>query len=382
MRIVNFGVLLTALATVGLFGCEGEDAEPNGGGTVIIIPEQPEPEAQPEAQPEPQPEAQPEAQPEPQPEAEPQPTCGGGSFEAVSEVIDVQAFGPRYLALDGESGTVDALFIEFHEDRGPIEPGTYDLAGTNFADCSVCVVAARNCDLQNGGCEKIFYPKAGTIELTGYGEPGEMLVAGLFGIDLAEANLSQAGSEFVDGGDTWCIENHEVAGEITPPPARLGEPVRDDFELQNCESGEFVNMRTLAGEKNGLWMVATAGWCSACRQFVPQVISNLPQIDNNIEVVFVLGENVVYGQPNIDYCKRYAQHYEVEDASRFYIDHSGTRSFATTFEYVWPYLGANGEFGLPWNGMIRNEGGEWLYHYSDRSGDGRDLNAAINELMR
>ena len=399
MRSVKFGAILsssliTAALALGLSGCESAESDPPPPGQIIIIddgaggagePEatpEPSPEGQPEGEPEAEPEGNPEPAAEPEGEPEPQASCGGGEFVPVNEVIDVQDFGPRYLGLDSDSNPLNGLFIEFHEERGAIEAGVFDLAGTNFSDCSVCVVGVRGCNPQTGMCAKRFYPSAGRVLLEEYGGSGGNLRVTLEGIDFQEAELTQAGSSFVDGGESWCIENHEIEGRIVPPPARLGDAVSTEFTLQNCETEEFVNMRELLGDKAGLWMVATAGWCPACRQFIPQVINNLPMIGGMVEVVFVLGENAVYGAPTLNYCRTYSSHYEVDDASRFYIDSSGGRSFATTFEHVWPYLGADGSFGLPWNGMIRAEGDGWVYHYSDRSGDGRDLNAALNELLR
>ena len=39
---------------------------------------------------------------------------------------------------------------------GPTGPGTYQLDGSNYADCGLCVVGRTNCT-QSGGCEKPFY---------------------------------------------------------------------------------------------------------------------------------------------------------------------------------------------------------------------------------
>ena len=387
MRSAKFGVILsgsliTLAMALGLSGCETAQSDPPPPGQIIIVGE---PEANPEPTPEAQPEGEPEAQPEPEGQPEPQPTpepevmasCGGGTFDAEQSSIRGNATGAVIQRLQGAVPALSGIVVELREDRGTIEPGVYDLAGTNLSDCTVCVYAVQGCGAQ--GCNKRFYPVGGLVEVTEYAGRGHPVELTLHGMDFREALLSAQGSEIVDGGESWCVEEHAISGRIG---TLLSDEVTTDYELQNCESEEFVNIRDLVGDKAGLWLVATAGWCSACRQFIPQVINNLPMIGGMIEVIFVLGENQVYGAPSLNYCRTYSRHYEVEDASRFYIDSRGGQSFAHTFEVVQPYLGDGGEFGLPWNAMIRAEGDGWVYHYSDRAGDGRDINAGINEMLR
>ena len=46
---------------------------------------------------------------------------------------------------------------------------------------------------------------------------------------------------------------------------------------------------------------------------------------------------------------------------------------------MWPYPDATGQFGLPWNALIK--GGTFEYFYSDRSGQS-DLNTALNAILQ
>jgi hypothetical protein len=421
MRIPKFGMLLlsccASVALLGLTGCGGDDEDDNGGTIIFLPPTSGAGGGGAAPGPDPQPTMEPEGGAGGEGEGGmggggaggegggaggdgggaggeggdgeggmggegPAVSCGGGEFATTQTSISANVNGAVYQGLSGDlqgGGLIDGVIVELREDRGTIEPGVYDLTGTNFSDCTICVVGVQGCNPQTGQCERRFYPASGQVRIDDFAGRGATISLQLEGVDLQEATITQAGSTFVPDGQTWCVEQHDIIGAV---PSLIGDPVNTEFNLQNCETEEFVNLHELMGEKRALWLVATAGWCPACRQFIPQVINNLPMIGGMIEVIFVLGENAVYGQPDINYCRRYREHYDVPDAARFYIDHDGARSFATTFGTIQPTT-PNGMFGLPWNAMIRaNEAGDgWIYHYSDRA-DNRDINAALNELLR
>ena len=71
-----------------------------------------------------------------------------------------------------------------------------------------------------------------------------------------------------------------------------------NFSLQNCGSGEMVSLEELSTDKKALWFVLTAGWCPACRDYIPQVIGQDDMLDSQgLEVIYVLGENASYEAP-------------------------------------------------------------------------------------
>ena len=314
----------------------------------------------------------------------PPPVCEGEAFVAVNERATLEAFGLHYQGLDGEANPMNAILLDIRDTEGAIGPGTYDLAGTNLADCTVCVAGLTGCNPATGQCRKVFYPKAGVVEITALEGVGGRFTATLQGIELEEVTVARGTNEStpVPGGETWCNPTQLIDQEILPRPVQVGEAI-SDFALQNCESGEFVNLHDLGAEAKAVWVIASAGWCAACRQFLPEAIRVLDQVDNDLgegvmEAMIIVGEDSNYGQPTVEYCRQYAARYNT-DISRFYIDHNGQGSFATTFQHIWPYPGANGEFSLPWNALVR--GGTFEYFYADRSGMS-DLNTALNAILR
>ena len=62
------------------------------------------------------------------------------------------------------------------------------------------------------------------------------------------------------------------------------------------------------------------------------------------------------------------------------MDNDGMNSFATIFRYVWPYVGPDGSFGLPFNALF--EADTMNYIYADRASPTDDINAALNRLLR
>lgn len=325
----------------------------------------------------------PDAAPLP-PDAAPLPTCEGSAFVAVNERATFEATGLHYQGLDGEANPMNAVLIDLRDPDQTLTPGVYDLAGTNLADCEICVAGLHGCNPATGRCQKVFYPRAGAIEITALGDVGEHFTATLHGVEFEEVTVAQGSNRStpVAGGEVWCDTDHTVDTEILPRPALLGEAVTD-FGLQNCGTGEFVNLHELGAEAKAVWILASAGWCSACAQFLPGALDAMNQIESQLgpdalKPMIIVGEDANYEVPTLDFCKSYANHYGA-DASRFYIDHDGQGSFATTFQHVWPYIGANGEFTLPWNALIR--GGTFEYFYADRSGVS-DLNTALNAILR
>jgi hypothetical protein len=326
---------------------------------------------------------EPDAAP-PEPDAAPLPTCEGEAFAAVNERATLEAAGLHYQGLDGEANPMNAVLLDIRDTEGRIGPGLYDLAGTNLADCEVCVAGLKGCNPATGRCQQVFYPKSGVVEITALGAVGEHFTATLHGVEFEEVTVAPNTNRStpVEGGDTWCNADQVIDLEILPRPVMLGEVV-SDFQLQNCGTGEMVSMHELGANAKAMWFVASAGWCSACAQFLPGVFDAIGQIQGQLgadalKPVIIVGEDANYGQPDVAFCRSYADHYGA-DPNIFYVDHDGTGSFATTFQHIWPYIGPNGEFALPWNALVR--GTTFEYFYADRSGES-DLNTALNAILR
>ncbi len=303
-------------------------------------------------------------------------TCDSSDFTVVQAQATLEDYGHRLVAVDGQDD-YRAILIEIK--GAPAAPGIYDLEGTtNLRDCEICVYAFGNCN--GGDCTKTYIADEGALEITELGTDGGEPVAVTFhNVKFTQKEIDRrtGDTSIVFGGDSFCTDGLAVDGAIVTPAARIGDTV-DNFELQNCETGEFVSIYDYFAETKVAWMVASAGWCPACRQFIPTVIENANNIgEAQLKPMIIVGEDYNYGQPTLEMCKDYSTHYDT-DARRFFIDHNGQYGFATTFANMWPYLGANGEFGLPWNAVLRAS--DWTYVYADRSGNG-DLGTAINGLL-
>ena len=133
-----------------------------------------------------------------------------------------------------------------------------------------------------------------------------------------------------------------------------------------------------AGEKAGHF-VLTAGWCGACSAWMPQVVAmeNNPQM-NGYKPAIVLSETPNREPATQRYCQQYAENYGIP-LDMIFIDHRDGRGFATIFENLWPYIGPDGSFGLPFTALINAESFEYVY--GDR-GPGGNLSQSIQSLLR
>ncbi len=307
-------------------------------------------------------------------------TCSGTTFAPDDGVAFLEDYGTYVQALD-PNDPATALIVEIHDDRGePVTVGGHDLAGNTLRDCRVCVLA---CTVVNNRCSSIYFADEGVVNITARGsDVNEPLAFDLHRVRFKQVTIDQQAGQanLVPNGDSWCGDGYQFESPLRARPAEVGDTVRD-FSLQNCATEAFDSIHDIAADVRALWMIATAGWCPACREYLPQALAagnDVPEA--MLKTIVILGENAQYGQPTLAYCRQYASTYG-EDGSRFYIDHNGEGSFATTFSYMWPYVGDQGEFGLPWNAVMA--GGSFRYEYADgfegaRGGAGD----AINRLLR
>lgn len=273
---------------------------------------------------------------------------------------------------------------------GPTAPGSYSLDGINYADCGLCLLISADCNGES--CAKTFYADAGDVDIDviGFGE-GEQFSGVLNDVVFTEVTIDSSTftSTPVPGGETWRVDGFEFNGFVAAAPQAgecnsgtydcIGENV-SSFSLQSCETGDMVNVQEMNADVDGTWMILTAGWCSACHAWIPQIFDALDGdlADADINLMIVLGEDTNGGPPTMDYCEGYATQYG-HGLSNFYIDNDGTQSYATVFQNVWIYPGDGGSFGLPWNGMFKGGSGEYVY--ADGAGVG-DINAGINLMLQ
>ena len=346
-----------------------------------------------------------------------------------------------YNGLTSTTPPADQVSIEIYQSSqygGPTAPGTYSVDGSNYSDCGLCVRAFKNVK-QGAPADKEFYADKGTITITSIGADGRF--TGTFdNLELKEVVVDSNTfvSTPVPGGETWCLSNVPFdatmteAGGGTVNPGDL--PVADpsvtqvncvpegnghwvnnnvqDFTLTNC-NGEQISLHSLGcdAETKAVYIVSTAGWCSACKQLLGALKnewspgSTLTQADvqaavPGLKLLIVLAENQSYGQPTQQYCKQYAAGDGV-DPSMIIMDFNpsqvtvplaapqgsafSTESMATTWTAINPYLVADSQgqimSGFPWEAVLRGSNMEyvWSSFYDQTSSSSYYLNQLLNE---
>jgi len=211
-----------------------------------------------------------------------------GFAPADTQVAIPQSGVLQWAGLSATSDPYDVLLIELYQGspyNGAVAAGTYDLAGSNYADCGNCVRMRTDCSQASGGCTTDWYADEGQLVIT---DIGDGLFAGEFkNVVLKEVTIDPNSftSTPVPGGKTWCISSlpfsdETSAGTGSPSTPSTGNfPVYEgevsetcvaqgngnlinanvaDFTLMNC-NGEPVSLHQGCG-KDAIWLVSVAGW--------------------------------------------------------------------------------------------------------------------------
>jgi hypothetical protein len=257
----------------------------------------------------------------------------------------------------------------FGENVASVEPGIYDLAGTTWEDCEVCVSILTGCF--TGPCDKLFYPLTGTIEIIAIGGEGDRFAGRLHGIEMEEFDIvdGEIGTEPLTGGDDWCIPDYTFDITATSThDALCGRPtipcLEDrviDFELENCATGEMVSMLSLAEGNQALVFSMITAWCPFCGPWMDTLVGyDTTYGDQGLEVAYVFGEDASQGSPDATECIQYAERHGA-DPRAFYLDHDGEFSFTTTTWAMWPWVADSDELALPWTTIVDAETLEYVY---------------------
>ena len=295
-----------------------------------------------------------------------------------------------YEARTSESSPFDVLVLESYQwapYNGPSAPGTFDLAGSNYEDCGLCVLVYAEC--QGSSCQKVFFADEGTVEITSMGGAGSNFVGVFHDVKLKEVSIdpNTYKSTPVPNGQTWCMGGYSFSETITEKVlvadcveqgsgTGIGDQIAN-FQLQNC-NGDWVNLHDKCGKAKALWIEAVAGWCDACKQSVPQVAQAWKDYNSaGLDVMIILGEDQYKQKPTLDYCKAYATSHAA-DHSIVYIDYGGQYGpWDTLFGYVNPYVGDT--IGLPWDAVLRATNMEYVWAATNPGS--LDLNGIINQLL-
>lgn len=337
-------------------------------------------------------------------------TCEKNGIEVISTEVTVEDYGLQVRAITGEDAPLDNLIIRLYTGRAtaPREAGTVVLDGINYKDCGICPLIMSECT-ERGACAKVFYASTGEIDITNISDNRFSATLKNVVFDHVTVVRTEGSDDTlsipVEGGEQWCVNDFNIDREYegtiphgggnngggnngggggtpsqcdNPSLACVGETI-NDFSLTNCGTGEQVSMSDhFAGMKAG-WFVLTAGWCGACSGWMPQVVSmlNNPQSEG-LKAAFILSESPDHEPATQRYCQQYAENYDIP-IDMMFMDHRDGRGYATVFENIWPYIGPDGRFGLPFNALMNAETFEYVY--ADRGPEG-SLNLALQELLR
>jgi hypothetical protein len=360
------------------------------------------------------------------------PGCSFQGFDATSTmaVVDMslgETWVYQGLAFEPSVEPNALLSVELRQyapHNGPNVPGVYDLAGSTYQQGGALVLVATGCKFASGGgCDNIYIADEGQLVLTA-AAPGGRLTGYLEDAVLHEVEIDQNGnSSVVAGGGMWCLDGYqfdepmEEAPEIPAAegPAEstcvaggtgtyIGHNVKN-LTLQNC-NGEMVELHgACGGPAKAMWIMATAGWCSACSETLNQLAAQhggslsraqIAQATPGMDMLIVLGENAQGGLPTTSYCEQYAAGHNV-DPAMVVIDHSVTdvdvplvdppgyalpvNGLAETWSAINPYLKAEGNSvstAYPWMAVLRAPNMEYVW--SDYSGMG-SLDSSLNMLL-
>lgn len=269
----------------------------------------------------------------------------------------------RYRAQTRAQAPWDEITVEVYEggDHAFEGPGVYDLAATDYASCSVCVLAHKGCS--EAGCARVFLPDQGQIEITAAGDAGGGFSATISGARFREVYIDSKDLSAIvmPGGESWCIDEHgfsEAMTDITTDVQCVGagtgkelDSLVGDFQLQNC-LGDWVALHTSCGIAKAVWLMAVAGWCESCDEQVPLAAAyHTGHVKVGLELMVVLGEDLSGLAPSQQYCLEYAESHDI-DPSLVYMDNSSPNgAWQMLFAHVNP--GGGAVLGLPWNGVLR-----------------------------
>ena len=223
------------------------------------------------------------------------------------------------------------------------------LEGSTPQDCDVCVYMGLQCE---DGCAEVYFATGGEFTLTEYGgESGEV------SYEVSSLTFSRIDREAgeLDPPDGTCISDQSFSGTA---PALVGDTVPSTFMLQNCETGDMVNVKEFGADAQGVFFIATAGWCPACRTLISGLFGDF-FVEYGTDIVkpmIVVTEDDQYAPATLAFCKNYARRY-TDDATHFYLDANLDASFTN----IWSYIGDDGMFGLPWKVLIDGASSEILF---------------------
>ena len=273
------------------------------------------------------------------------------------------------------------------DETEPLPAGSYVLDAEDGADAEPLVRAYRDCD-DDGSCNEI-YQATGVLEIVSSGVVGETFKARLNNVTFEE--MEDDGSEPKRRGTTFCGSNvrwdapieTNVLGECVTEGEgnERGDKLRD-LVLPNCY-GDMVAVHDNCGRIKAQVMVMTAGWCSACRQRLPQteaLISQYKDQGQPVEAYYVIGQGNTRTPASIQDCFADAQSKNIDPARMLLDNGNGRAGFNEVWRRNWVTTCDN---GLPNYYVL--DGDDMSFNFASRCEDDpraqTGYSAAIEELL-
>ena len=99
--------------------------------------------------------------------------------------------------------------------NGPSKPGTYNLDGSNYSDCALCILIVKGCN-ESYSCNTIYFADAGELQISQMNSNGAAFLAELTNAVFREVRLDPETYEStpIQGGETWCIDSLSIAAGV------------------------------------------------------------------------------------------------------------------------------------------------------------------------
>ena len=315
-------------------------------------------------------------------------SCDRIGFTALTQAAELErtnsdvTFG--YRADSRAVPPFERLVIRsFSRDGGPSGPGTWPIAAEDYADCGLCVLGYQGC--QQSGCARAFLADAGTLTIDSLS--GGSFRGTLHGARFREVYINDQTAHAlpVPNGETWCVEEFSPKATLveqvqtdTCVAAGTGREVGDkiaNFSLTNC-LGEPVALHDRCGEARAVWVVLSAGWCSACAAHLPEVAEvQAARTGDGLQVLVVLGEDADGAEPSLAFCQEYAASMGLDPAS-VVIDWRDGESFAEVGDRLELY--SDEGLGLPWDGVLDGLAMRYVWAGARDGGTAGDV---VNDLL-
>ena len=116
---------------------------------------------------------------------------------------------------------------------GGQNPGSYEIDGSNYQDCGLCVLIYQGVEGQSAN--KTFYASSGGVEISEWDEATNTITATLTNAEFQEVTINDNTfvSTPVAGGETWCISSISLQRALIRTEAMLRIPATHPMRVMH-----------------------------------------------------------------------------------------------------------------------------------------------------